>query len=182
MFFSFGLTPPCNASGLTFTLQEHWTVKKLIYKVYDDGTTTMSTHERKQASESSMLLSIPLCSKLQSSVTDTEDKKQKIMQERYRRRGDEEYRQLTILISKEKKNAEYAWRRTGASRTLKPRQKEQAHTFSYARRIVWRTRSQSCPFCRDSLKRVDSRDLWVYTDRGDVIDMATVMRENLEGF
>ncbi|PNX93925.1 RING finger protein, partial [Trifolium pratense] len=42
-----------------------------------------------------------------------------------------------------------------------------------------RTRSQSCPFCRDSLKRVNSGDLWVFTDRRDVVDMATVTRENL---
>lgn len=42
-----------------------------------------------------------------------------------------------------------------------------------------RTRSQSCPFCRDSLKRVNSGDLWVYTDSKDIVDMATVMRENL---
>jgi len=42
-----------------------------------------------------------------------------------------------------------------------------------------RTRSQSCPFCRDSLKRVNSGDLWVFTDGRDVVDMATVTRENL---
>lgn len=42
-----------------------------------------------------------------------------------------------------------------------------------------RTRSQSCPFCRDSLKRVNSGDLWVFMDSRDVIDMATLTRENL---
>lgn len=42
-----------------------------------------------------------------------------------------------------------------------------------------RSRSQSCPFCRDSLKRVNSGDLWVYTDSRDIIDTATVTRENL---
>ncbi|KAL6282301.1 hypothetical protein ACE6H2_013230 [Prunus campanulata] len=42
-----------------------------------------------------------------------------------------------------------------------------------------RTRSQSCPFCRDHLKRVNSGDLWVYTDSRDIVDMETVMRENL---
>lgn len=42
-----------------------------------------------------------------------------------------------------------------------------------------RTRSQSCPFCRDCLKRVDSGDLWVFMDSRDVIDMATLTRENL---
>lgn len=48
---------------------------------------------------------------------------------------------------------------------------------------VWppcrRSRSQSCPFCRDSLKRVNSADLWIYTDNRDIVDMATVRRENL---
>lgn len=43
-----------------------------------------------------------------------------------------------------------------------------------------RTRSQSCPFCRDSLKRVNSGDLWVFTDNRDIVDMATVTRENLK--
>jgi hypothetical protein len=42
-----------------------------------------------------------------------------------------------------------------------------------------RSRSQSCPFCRDSLKRVNSADLWIYTDNKDIIDVATVRRENL---
>uniref|UniRef100_A0A453ASY7 RING-type domain-containing protein n=1 Tax=Aegilops tauschii subsp. strangulata TaxID=200361 RepID=A0A453ASY7_AEGTS len=42
-----------------------------------------------------------------------------------------------------------------------------------------RSRSQSCPFCRDSLKRVNSADLWIYTDNRDIVDMATVRRENL---
>ena len=43
----------------------------------------------------------------------------------------------------------------------------------------WHSRSQSCPFCRDNLKRVNSGDLWVYTDSRDIIDMETVMTENL---
>lgn len=42
-----------------------------------------------------------------------------------------------------------------------------------------RSRSQSCPFCRDSLKRVNSADLWIYTDNRDIVDMATVRKENL---
>ncbi|GAQ92357.1 hypothetical protein KFL_009920010, partial [Klebsormidium nitens] len=44
------------------------------------------------------------------------------------------------------------------------------------------SRSQSCPFCRDSLKRVRSRDLWVFTDEEDLVDMGTVAKENLERF
>ena len=45
--------------------------------------------------------------------------------------------------------------------------------------ICRHSRSQSCPFCRDSLKRVNSRDLWIFTDNGEVIDMATLARDNL---
>jgi hypothetical protein len=45
--------------------------------------------------------------------------------------------------------------------------------------FCWRLRSQSCPFCRGSLVRVNSGDLWVLTDSRDVVDMATVTRENL---
>lgn len=48
-------------------------------------------------------------------------------------------------------------------------------SFSHCRS----SRSQSCPFCRDSLKTVDSSDLWIYVDGGDVIDQGTVYRENL---
>nr|XP_008353031.2 E3 ubiquitin-protein ligase AIRP2-like isoform X1 [Malus domestica] len=46
----------------------------------------------------------------------------------------------------------------------------------------WNARSKSCPFCRGSLKRVSSRDLWVLTSIGDVIDAVTLAKENLRRF
>ncbi|XP_020527570.1 uncharacterized protein LOC18441875 isoform X2 [Amborella trichopoda] len=46
----------------------------------------------------------------------------------------------------------------------------------------WNIRSQSCPFCRDSLRRVNSRDLWVLMSNGDVIDTATLSKENVRRF
>ncbi|KAJ0049402.1 hypothetical protein Pint_15622 [Pistacia integerrima] len=46
----------------------------------------------------------------------------------------------------------------------------------------WNTRSESCPFCRGSLKRVDSGDLWVLTCNNDVIDTQTVLKEDLLRF
>ncbi|XAR48141.1 hypothetical protein NMG60_11030869 [Bertholletia excelsa] len=46
----------------------------------------------------------------------------------------------------------------------------------------WNTRSQSCPFCRGSIKRVKSRDLWILTCGNDVMDTETVSRENLLHF
>ncbi|KAL8511995.1 hypothetical protein ACS0TY_018451 [Phlomoides rotata] len=41
----------------------------------------------------------------------------------------------------------------------------------------WHARSQSC---RDSLKRVDSGDLWVFLDGRDAIDMTAFTSENLK--
>lgn len=43
-------------------------------------------------------------------------------------------------------------------------------------------RSQSCPFCRGSLERVGSRDLWVLTSSTDVIDIVSLAKENLRLF
>ncbi|KAK9117419.1 hypothetical protein Sjap_016366 [Stephania japonica] len=46
----------------------------------------------------------------------------------------------------------------------------------------WNTRSESCPFCRGSLKRVGSEDLWVLTGSGDFVDAETVAKEDLVRF
>ncbi|KAK4844421.1 hypothetical protein QYF36_020087 [Acer negundo] len=46
----------------------------------------------------------------------------------------------------------------------------------------WSTRSESCPFCRGSLKRVNSEDLWVLTCSNDVIDTQTVSNEDMLRF
>ncbi|KAL5719896.1 hypothetical protein ACHQM5_012623 [Ranunculus cassubicifolius] len=46
----------------------------------------------------------------------------------------------------------------------------------------WNTRSESCPFCRGSLKRVSSSDLWVLTGNGDFVDCETVSEEDLARF
>ncbi|KAL0364263.1 UNVERIFIED_CONTAM: E3 ubiquitin-protein ligase AIRP2 [Sesamum angustifolium] len=46
----------------------------------------------------------------------------------------------------------------------------------------WSTRSESCPFCRGTLRRVKSRDLWVLTCKDDVIDPETVSTEDLRRF
>ncbi|XP_050223354.1 E3 ubiquitin-protein ligase AIRP2-like isoform X2 [Mercurialis annua] len=46
----------------------------------------------------------------------------------------------------------------------------------------WNTRSESCPFCRGSLKRVNSSDLWVLTCNSDVVDTKTVLKEDMLRF
>lgn len=46
----------------------------------------------------------------------------------------------------------------------------------------WNVRSQSCPFCRGSLKRMSSTDLWALISNDDVIDTAALAEENLRRF
>ncbi|KAG5617966.1 hypothetical protein H5410_017790 [Solanum commersonii] len=43
-------------------------------------------------------------------------------------------------------------------------------------------RSESCPFCRGNLKRVNSGDLWVLTGSNDVVDQATLSNEDMLRF
>ncbi|KAF4395038.1 hypothetical protein G4B88_017908 [Cannabis sativa] len=40
------------------------------------------------------------------------------------------------------------------------------------------TRSESCPFCRGSIKRVNSEDLWVLTSGNDVVDTETALKDD----
>ncbi|XP_071711660.1 E3 ubiquitin-protein ligase AIRP2-like isoform X2 [Rutidosis leptorrhynchoides] len=46
----------------------------------------------------------------------------------------------------------------------------------------WNMRSVSCPFCRGSLKRVNSADLWVLPCTEDVVDQKTVSKEDRKRF
>ncbi|KAM3700694.1 hypothetical protein ACB098_05G116800 [Castanea mollissima] len=46
----------------------------------------------------------------------------------------------------------------------------------------WNTRSESCPFCRGTLKKVNSGDLWVLTCSNDVLDTQTVLRDDILRF
>ncbi|XWS18375.1 hypothetical protein CRYUN_Cryun32bG0037900 [Craigia yunnanensis] len=117
----------------------------------------------------------PSLLQLPRGVTDTEDKKQKaVCMERYRRREDEEYRQLTDVDFEREEECGICMEMNG--KIVLPNCN---HAMCLKCYRDWRSRSQSCPFCRDSLKRVNSGDLWVYTDSRDIIDMATVTRENL---
>ncbi|KAL8140838.1 hypothetical protein V2J09_006859 [Rumex salicifolius] len=46
----------------------------------------------------------------------------------------------------------------------------------------WNLRSESCPFCRGSIKRVRSEDLWVLTCDGDLVDKKTALKDDILRF
>ncbi|XP_043689936.1 E3 ubiquitin-protein ligase AIRP2-like isoform X1 [Telopea speciosissima] len=147
----------------------------LIYKVYVDGTTTMSTHERKASIREFYGVIFPSLSQLQRGVTDMEDKKQKaVCVERYRRRDDDERKQISEVDVEREEECGICMEMN--SKIVLP---NCSHVMCMKCYREWHSRSQSCPFCRDSLKRVNSCDLWVFTDSRDIVDMATLTRENL---
>ncbi|KAI5657056.1 hypothetical protein M9H77_25849 [Catharanthus roseus] len=147
----------------------------LIYKVYVDGTTTMSTHERKASIREFYAVIYPSLLQLQKGVSDLEDKRQKaVCLDRYKRRDDEEQRQFSDIDIEREEECGICMEMNG--KIVLPNCN---HAMCMRCYREWRTRSQSCPFCRDSLKRVNSADLWVLMDSKDVVDMDTLTRENL---
>ncbi|KAL9243600.1 hypothetical protein vseg_017469 [Gypsophila vaccaria] len=147
----------------------------LIYKVYVDGTTTMSTHERKASIREFYAVIYPSLLQLESGVSDTEDKKQKaVCMERYRKRDEDDYGQFSEADIEREEECGICME--NYSKIVLPNCN---HVMCLKCYRQWRSRSQSCPFCRDSLKRVNSGDLWVFTESRDVVDMAFLTQENL---
>ncbi|KAI3434074.1 RING-type domain-containing protein [Psidium guajava] len=147
----------------------------LIYKVCVDGTTTMTTHERKASIREFYAVIYPSLLQLQKGVTDTEDRRQKTAcMERCRRREEEEHRQYADIEFEKEDECGICMEMN--SKIVLP---NCSHAMCLKCYREWRTRSQSCPFCRNNLKRVNSGDLWIFMDSRDVVDVATVTRENL---
>ncbi|KAL3740165.1 hypothetical protein ACJRO7_021442 [Eucalyptus globulus] len=147
----------------------------LIYKVYVDGTTTMSTHERKASIREFYAVIYPSLLQLERGVTDTEDRRQKTTcMERYKRREEEEHRQFADIEFEKEDECGICMEMN--SKIVLP---NCSHVMCLKCYREWRTRSQSCPFCRNNLKRVNSGDLWIFMDSRDIVDMFTVTRENL---
>ncbi|KAI7745131.1 hypothetical protein M8C21_022042 [Ambrosia artemisiifolia] len=148
----------------------------LIFQVYDDGTTTMSTHERKASIREFYGIIYPSLMQLQSGVTDSEERKQKkVCMERYKKRENEDYNRYSDVDIEREEECGICMEMN--SKLVLPKCNHAMCSKCYN---DWRTRSLSCPFCRVSLKRVDSSELWVYVDHKEAIDMATITRENLK--
>ncbi|KAJ0084556.1 hypothetical protein Patl1_31122 [Pistacia atlantica] len=116
----------------------------------------------------------PSLLQLQKGITDLEDRKQKdLCNLRYRRKDDlERGKSSEIDIEREE---ECGICMEMNSKVVLP---NCSHSLCLKCYRDWRGRSQSCPFCRDSLKRVNSGDLWMYTDKCEIVDLSTIVREN----
>ncbi|WJX82117.1 E3 ubiquitin-protein ligase airp2, variant 2 [Trifolium repens] len=151
-------------------------LKILIYKAYKDGKTTMSIYERKASLKEFYGVVFPSLLQLHRGITDVDDRKQKhLCATRYKPKD---------VVDK------------GKSSEIDTQREEECDICLEMNTIVvlpncnhsmcmkcyrdWNARSESCPFCRDSLKRVNSGDLWMYMRSNEIDDLASINKENLK--
>ncbi|CAI9093295.1 OLC1v1028765C2 [Oldenlandia corymbosa var. corymbosa] len=143
----------------------------LIYKVYADGRQRISRHGRKASISEFYAIILPSLQRLHEDLIESE----------------------TNIIHKNRlEGGAHAFTSCDPEREdecgicLEPCTKIVLPNCCHAMCINcyrdWNTRSESCPFCRGSIKRVKSRDLWVLTCGDDVVDTDTVTKEDLSRF
>ncbi|XP_015897190.3 E3 ubiquitin-protein ligase AIRP2 [Ziziphus jujuba] len=148
----------------------------LIYKAYEDGKTTMCIHERKASLKEFYSVIFPSLLQLQRGITEVEERKQKdICATKYKRKDEFDKGKLSEIELEREEECDICMEMN--SKVVLPNCNHSMCIKCYQN---WRTRSQSCPFCRDSLKRVNSGDLWIYTSSADIVDLSAITRENLK--
>ncbi|KAK2636660.1 hypothetical protein Ddye_031452 [Dipteronia dyeriana] len=149
----------------------------LVYKVYADGRADFSTHGRKATIRDFYGIILPSLQRLHSSLGELDE-------------ANEEYTDMLNFGSRVKGDSQLfdvdLEREDECGICLEPCTKMVLPNCCHAMCIKcyrnWNTKSESCPFCRGSLKRVNSEDLWVLTCNDDVIDPETVSKEDLLRF
>ncbi|KAM0995998.1 hypothetical protein ACFX13_006110 [Malus domestica] len=146
----------------------------LIYTTYPDGKTTMSVYERKASIREFYAVIFPSLLQLQRGITDVEERKQKeICTTRYKRRDESERGKLSEIDIEREEECGICMEVN--RKVVLP---NCSHSLCLKCYRDWHGRSQSCPFCRDSLKRINSGDLWIYTEKCDALDLSSILRED----
>lgn len=149
----------------------------LICKVYADGDSSVSTYERRASLREFYAIIYPILQQLESSLIERDLKGKGRCKDIVSRRRMEDWKRLSG------KDVE---REDECGICMETCTKMVLPNCSHAMCIKcyrdWYKRSESCPFCRGSLKRIRSRDLWVLTNYNDVIDPANLERENVRQF
>nr|KJB50306.1 hypothetical protein B456_008G162800 [Gossypium raimondii]KJB50308.1 hypothetical protein B456_008G162800 [Gossypium raimondii]KJB50309.1 hypothetical protein B456_008G162800 [Gossypium raimondii] len=147
----------------------------LVYKVYTDGRSNISRRGRKATIREFYGVILPSLQRLQGNLGELDDDKE-AGGSSAKKRVDLDNRHGNIDFEREDE----------CGICLEPCTKMVLPNCCHAMCIKcyrnWNTKSESCPFCRGSLKRVNSEDLWVLTCNDDVVDNKTVSQEDLLRF
>ncbi|XP_021854400.1 E3 ubiquitin-protein ligase AIRP2 isoform X2 [Spinacia oleracea] len=150
----------------------------LLYKVYVDGMPTMSSQEKKASLREFYAVIYPSLMLLEGNLIESEEGKKRTRSSDIlsRNRVDDKRKLLDDDFERDDE----------CGICMEPGTKMVLPTCGHSLCIScfqdWSSRSRSCPFCRGSLKRVDSKDLWVLTNNHEVVDSITIARENLTRF
>ncbi|KAJ8758897.1 hypothetical protein K2173_002676 [Erythroxylum novogranatense] len=149
----------------------------LVYEAYTDGRPRLSTYGRKATIRDFYGVILPSLKRLYSNLEELEEVKEGYSGVKFGKRGLEgDNRMSNVDLERESE----------CGICLEPCTKIVLPNCCHAMCIKcyrnWNTKSESCPFCRGSLKRVNSEDLWVLTCDNDVVDTKTISREDLLGF
>ncbi|PIN08023.1 putative E3 ubiquitin ligase [Handroanthus impetiginosus] len=167
-------------------------IRILIYKVYADGKTTMSVYERKASlrqfyATTRVTVASPLLNEYNAPsqwivlyfgglyvLFDASMYLREICATKYRRDEMDKGKLSEIDIEREEE--------CGICMELNTKVVLPGCSHSLCMNCYrnWRARSQSCPFCRDSLKRMNSGELWIYPSNCDIVDLSAIARENLK--
>ncbi|KAF5741131.1 putative protein binding protein [Tripterygium wilfordii] len=149
-----------------------------VYKSCVDGTPTSTSKERKASLREFYAVIYPLLMQLEAEFVELEDKNKrprgtntlsrKRVEER-RKASDKDF----------EKDEECGICMENIAKMVLP---NCGHSLCLRCFRDWNERSQSCPFCRGSLRRVGSMDLWVLISNGDIVDAVTLANENLSRF
>ncbi|XP_059642667.1 E3 ubiquitin-protein ligase AIRP2-like [Cornus florida] len=150
----------------------------VVYKVCPDGKPLLSSYRRKATIREFYAVIFPSLQRLQSNPSELDIDKDKC-------HGLDSI--VTKGLEKKRKHPDVDLEREDeCGICLEPCTKMVLPNCCHAMCINcyhdWNTRSESCPFCRGSLKRVNSGDLWVLTHGGDVADAETVSKEEMLRF
>ncbi|TYG39082.1 hypothetical protein ES288_D13G275300v1 [Gossypium darwinii] len=116
----------------------------------------------------------PSLLQLQRGITDLEDRKQKeACTVRYRRKDESARGKISEIDCEREDECSICMEMNGL--VVLP---NCSHSMCLNCYKDWHDRSQSCPFCRDSLEKVDSSDLWIYIEQGEIAELSSILREN----
>ncbi|ESR51388.1 hypothetical protein CICLE_v10032536mg [Citrus x clementina] len=147
-------------------------------QVYVDGMPALSSKERKATLREFYAIIYPSLRQLESEFSELEDNsKRDQCSEISSRKRVEERRKLSDKDLD--RNDECGICMENCTKMVLP---NCGHSLCVNCFHDWNARSQSCPFCRGSLQRVSSADLWVLISDIDIIDMVTIAKENLRRF
>ncbi|XP_051116054.1 E3 ubiquitin-protein ligase AIRP2-like [Andrographis paniculata] len=149
----------------------------LIYKVYADGRPKMSTHGRKASIKDFYAIILPSLKQLHlDSTKQQQDNQKNLLLKSISKRPDREGKHANMESDRDDE----------CGICLEPCAKMVVPNCCHAMCINcyrdWSVRSESCPFCRGSLKRVKSRDLWVLMSKDEVVDREAAFAEDLRRF